>query len=61
MKDAYSFDLDDEGLRESYARHRAAYRRVFDRFRAGPHGGAGGLRDDGRVGLGGVPGHHPGR
>ncbi|WP_433230303.1 proline--tRNA ligase [Micromonospora sp. CA-248260] len=32
MKDAYSFDLDDEGLRESYARHRAAYRRVFDRL-----------------------------
>ncbi|MGC4859950.1 proline--tRNA ligase [Micromonospora sp. DT68] len=32
MKDAYSFDLDDEGLREAYARHRAAYRRIFDRL-----------------------------
>ncbi|MGX4657604.1 proline--tRNA ligase [Micromonospora sp. SCSIO 07396] len=32
MKDAYSFDLDDDGLRASYARHRAAYRRVFDRL-----------------------------
>ncbi|GAB3183942.1 prolyl-tRNA synthetase [Micromonospora palomenae] len=32
MKDAYSFDLDEAGLRESYERHRAAYRRVFDRL-----------------------------
>ncbi|WP_422753984.1 proline--tRNA ligase [Micromonospora sp. WMMD708] len=32
MKDAYSFDLDDDGLRASYARHRAAYQRVFDRL-----------------------------
>lgn len=32
MKDAYSFDLDEAGLRESYARHRAAYRRIFDRL-----------------------------
>ncbi|MEU8332477.1 proline--tRNA ligase [Micromonospora sp. NPDC048839] len=32
MKDAYSFDLDDEGLRDAYARHRAAYRRIFDRL-----------------------------
>ncbi|MEH1055124.1 proline--tRNA ligase [Micromonospora sp. CPCC 206171] len=32
MKDAYSFDLDDAGLQESYERHRAAYRRVFDRL-----------------------------
>ncbi|MEU5938974.1 proline--tRNA ligase [Micromonospora sp. NPDC047548] len=33
MKDAYSFDLDETGLQESYDRHRAAYRRVFDRLR----------------------------
>lgn len=32
MKDAYSFDLDEAGLAESYERHRAAYRRVFDRL-----------------------------
>ncbi|MEU8387138.1 proline--tRNA ligase [Micromonospora sp. NPDC048843] len=32
MKDAYSFDLDDTGLREAYGRHRAAYRRIFDRL-----------------------------
>ncbi len=32
MKDSYSFDLDDAGLRESYARHRGAYIRIFDRL-----------------------------
>ncbi len=32
MKDAYSFDLDDDGLRRSYARQRAAYQRIFDRL-----------------------------
>ena len=32
MKDSYSFDLTDEGLSESYARHRAAYVRIFDRL-----------------------------
>jgi prolyl-tRNA synthetase len=32
MKDSYSFDLTDEGLAESYARHRAAYVRIFDRL-----------------------------
>ncbi|MEH1164861.1 proline--tRNA ligase [Micromonospora sp. CPCC 205539] len=32
MKDAYSFDLDEAGLRDAYARHRAAYRRIFDRL-----------------------------
>jgi prolyl-tRNA synthetase len=32
MKDSYSFDLSDEGLAGSYARHRAAYRRIFDRL-----------------------------
>ncbi|MEV7329946.1 proline--tRNA ligase [Micromonospora sp. NPDC093244] len=32
MKDAYSFDLDDAGLREAYARHRVAYQRIFDRL-----------------------------
>ncbi|MBC2879568.1 MULTISPECIES: proline--tRNA ligase [Streptomyces] len=32
MKDAYSFDLDDEGLAESYRRHREAYLRIFERL-----------------------------
>ncbi|MFC7896874.1 proline--tRNA ligase [Streptomyces sp. NPDC057381] len=32
MKDSYSFDVADEGLAESYALHRAAYRRVFERL-----------------------------
>ncbi|AXE23248.1 proline--tRNA ligase [Streptomyces globosus] len=32
MKDSYSFDVSDEGLAESYALHRAAYRRIFTRL-----------------------------
>ncbi|MFF9048593.1 proline--tRNA ligase [Streptomyces parvulus] len=32
MKDSYSFDVADEGLAESYALHRAAYRRIFERL-----------------------------
>jgi prolyl-tRNA synthetase len=32
MKDSYSFDLDDEGLAESYALHRQAYQRIFERL-----------------------------
>ncbi|PZG12359.1 proline--tRNA ligase [Micromonospora craterilacus] len=32
MKDAYSFDLDEAGLRAAYDRHRDAYRRIFDRL-----------------------------
>jgi prolyl-tRNA synthetase len=32
MKDSYSFDLDDAGLRASYDAHRAAYIRTFDRL-----------------------------
>ncbi|MFI9009601.1 proline--tRNA ligase [Actinosynnema sp. NPDC053489] len=32
MKDSYSFDLADEGLGESYLRHREAYIRIFDRL-----------------------------
>jgi prolyl-tRNA synthetase len=30
MKDAYSFDVDDEGLRTAYEKHRGAYQRIFD-------------------------------
>ena len=32
MKDSYSFDLDDDGLRYSYAQHRGAYERIFQRL-----------------------------
>jgi prolyl-tRNA synthetase len=32
MKDSYSFDLTDDGLSESYAKHRAAYVKIFDRL-----------------------------
>jgi prolyl-tRNA synthetase len=31
MKDSYSFDRDEAGLDESFARHAAAYRRIFER------------------------------
>ncbi|MFF5142650.1 proline--tRNA ligase [Streptomyces sp. NPDC013157] len=32
MKDSYSFDLDEDGLAKSYALHREAYRRIFERL-----------------------------
>ncbi|MGW6155263.1 proline--tRNA ligase [Streptomyces sp. NPDC055144] len=32
MKDSYSFDTTDEGLAESYALHRAAYIKIFERL-----------------------------
>jgi prolyl-tRNA synthetase len=32
MKDSYSFDLDDDGLANSYEQHRDAYIRIFDRL-----------------------------
>ena len=32
MKDSYSFDLTDEGLAQSYQRHRDAYERIFTRI-----------------------------
>ena len=32
MKDSYSFDVDDEGLKRSYEQHRDAYIRIFDRL-----------------------------
>jgi prolyl-tRNA synthetase len=31
MKDAYSFDMDEKGLEESYQEMRRAYRRIFDK------------------------------
>jgi prolyl-tRNA synthetase len=32
MKDSYSFDVDDAGLKAQYDAHRAAYQRIFDRL-----------------------------
>ncbi|MGZ6881129.1 MAG: aminoacyl--tRNA ligase-related protein, partial [Mycobacteriaceae bacterium] len=32
MKDSYSFDLDEEGLADSYSAHRGAYQRMFERL-----------------------------
>ncbi|MER6944744.1 proline--tRNA ligase [Nonomuraea sp. NPDC000554] len=32
MKDSYSFDLDDDGLKHSYEQHRDTYIRTFDRL-----------------------------
>jgi prolyl-tRNA synthetase len=32
MKDSYSFDVDDDGLRRSYEQHRETYIRIFDRL-----------------------------
>ncbi|MBV8930545.1 MAG: proline--tRNA ligase, partial [Mycobacteriaceae bacterium] len=32
MKDSYSFDVDDEGLKAAYHAHRDAYQRMFDRM-----------------------------
>lgn len=32
MKDSYSFDLDEDGLKASYNAHREAYRRIFGRL-----------------------------
>ncbi len=33
MKDSYSFDIDDAGLKAAYHAHRQAYQRMFDRLR----------------------------
>ena len=32
MKDSYSFDVDDDGLRAAYQKHRGAYIKIFDRL-----------------------------
>ena len=56
MKDSYSFDLTDEGLEESYQRHRVAYQRTFDRLGFAVRDRVGDERRDGRLGQRGVPG-----
>ena len=32
MKDSYSFDVDDDGLKSAYHAHREAYQRIFERL-----------------------------
>ena len=32
MKDSYSFDVDEDGLKKAYHAHREAYQRIFDRL-----------------------------
>ena len=32
MKDSYSFDVDDDGLKNAYHAHREAYQRIFERL-----------------------------
>lgn len=32
MKDSYSFDIDDDGLKNAYHRHREAYQRIFEQL-----------------------------
>jgi prolyl-tRNA synthetase len=32
MKDSYSFDIDEDGLKVAYQKHREAYQRIFDRL-----------------------------
>ncbi|BBY77996.1 proline--tRNA ligase [Mycolicibacterium parafortuitum] len=33
MKDSYSFDVDDDGLKKAYDAHREAYQRIFDKLK----------------------------
>ena len=55
MKDSYSFDLSDEGLAESYAQHRDAYIKIFDRLGLRLRDRLGDVGGDGRLGARGVP------
>ena len=56
MKDSYSFDIDDAGLQKSYAAHRDAYIKIFDRLGLRVRDRARDVRGDGRLGERGVPG-----
>ena len=55
MKDSYSFDVDDAGLDRSYAAHREAYIKIFDRLGPGLRDRLGDVRGDGRLEERGVP------
>ena len=56
MKDSYSFDIDDAGLRASYEAHRDAYNGSSSGSASTYRIVFGGVRRDGRLGLRGVPG-----
>ena len=61
MKDSYSFDVDDDGLKTAYHAHREAYQRIFDRLGVEVRHRLGGVGRDGRQRLGGVPRRERGR
>ena len=58
MKDAYSFDADDDGLDESYQAMAQAYRNVFRRCSIPGGDGRGGQRGHRRQGLARIPAAH---
>ena len=55
MKDSYSFDVDDDGLREAYQRHRDAYVQDLRPARAATTSSVRDARRDGRQRVRGVP------
>ena len=61
MKDSYSFDVDDDGLKAAYHAHREAYQRIFERLERQVRHRLGGVRRDGRQRLRGVPRRERGR
>ena len=58
MKDAYSFDIDEAGLDESYNKHDRVYRRIFTRCGLEFRGRRRRFGLHGRVGVAGVHGVH---
>ncbi len=58
MKDAYSFDIDADGLDVSYKKHEQTYRRIFDRCGLKYVVGGSGFGRDGRIEVAGVHGLH---
>ena len=61
MKDSYSFDIDDDGLKNAYHAHREAYQKIFDAAGRRLRHRLGGVGRDGRQRVGGVPGRKRGR
>ena len=61
MKDSYSFDIDDAGLKAAYHAHREAYQRIFDRLQRPLRHRVRGVGRHGRQRLRGVSGRKPGR
>ena len=56
MKDAYSFDRDEEGLDRAFQAHEAAYERIFERCGLEAVAVAGRVGDDGRQRVDRLPG-----